>query len=215
MNRMEEYNALQAQLEQSVPAENGSLIRAKNRLRRRNRRIYRSAASVCTVFVLFVVLVNFCAPVAYACSKVPGLRELAEAVTFSRSLTDAVNNEYVQPIALKQTQNGITATVEHLIVDQKQVNMFFRLTGEGYESLVADPEVLDVDAEHMSSCSTKINDHHVPVGKLQSVTFEKMEGEVPGKLLLKLRVFEYGNRYGGWEPPERVDRKGGPQGCDV
>lgn len=204
MNRMEEYNALQAQLEQSVPAENGSLLRAKTRLRRRNERLCRSAASVCTVFVLFVVLVNFCAPVAYACSKVPGLRELAEAVTFSRSLTDAVNNEYVQPIALKQTQNGITATVEHLIVDQKQVNVFFRLTGEGYESLVADPEVLDVDAEHMSSCSTKINDHHVPVGKLQSVTFEKMEGEVPGKLLLKLRVFEYGNRYGNWEAPERV-----------
>ena len=207
MNRMEEYNALQAQLELSLPAESSSLIHARKRLRRRNRRIYRSTASVCTVFFLFVVLVNFCAPVAYACSKVPGLRELAEAVTFSGSLTDAVHNEYVQPIALKQTQNGITATVEHLIVDQKQVNVFFRLTGEEYESLVADPEVLDVDEEHLGSCSTRINDHHVPVGKLQSVTFEKMEGEVPGKLLLKLRVFEYGNRYSDWEPPERVDPK--------
>ena len=204
MNRMEEYNALQAELEQSVPALGDTFARAETRLRRRNRRIYRAASSVCAVFVLFVVLVNFCTPVAYACSKVPGLRELAEAVTFSRSLTDAVNNEYVQPIALTQTQNGITASVEYLIVDQKQVNVFFRLSGEGYESLVADPEVLDAEGEHMGSCATQINDHHVPAGKLQSVTFEKMEGEVPGKLLLKLRVFEYGNRYGGWEPPEQL-----------
>ena len=69
-------------------------------------------------------------PVAYACSKVPGLRELAEAVTFSRSLTDAVNNQYVQPISLTQTQNGITASVDYLIVDQKQVNVFYRLTAD-------------------------------------------------------------------------------------
>lgn len=203
MNRMEEYNALQAQLEQSVPAENGSLIRAKNRLRRRNRRIYRSAASVCTVFVLFVVLVNFCAPVAYACSKVPGLRELAEAVTFSRSLTDAVNNEYVQPIALKQEQNGITATVEHLIVDQKQVNVFFRLTGEGYEMLEAEPEFRLENGEYIGSCSYGPNDHDVPVGQLQSVTLELMrEGDLPRTLRLKLNVFERSSFHTA--PPEPV-----------
>ena len=191
MNRMEEYTALQADLEQSVPALEETLARAKTRLRRRNRRVYKAVGSFVACFALFVVLVNFCAPVAYACSKVPGLRELAAAVTFSRSLTDAVNNEYVQPIALKQTQNGITATVEHLIVDQKQVNVFFRLTGEGYEMLEAEPEFRLENGEHIGSCSYGPNDYDVPTGQLQSVTLELMgEGDLPGKLLLKLNVFE-------------------------
>ena len=112
MNRMEELQALEDQLEQSLPPLEETMARAEARLRRRNRRISRAVSSLCAVFVLFVVLVNFCAPVAYACSKVPGLRELAEAVTFSRSLTDAVKNEYVQPISLEQSQTGITASVE-------------------------------------------------------------------------------------------------------
>ena len=80
MNRMEELQALERALEQSTEASLQTLDRAQARLRRRNRRISRTFGSVCAVFALFVVLVNFCAPVAYACSKVPGLRELAEAV---------------------------------------------------------------------------------------------------------------------------------------
>lgn len=191
MNRMEEYAALQAELEQSVPAMEQTLTRAKTRLRRRNRRIYKAAGSFAACFALFVVLVNFCAPVAYACSKVPGLRELAEAVTFSRSLTDAVSNQYVQPISLEQTRNGITASVEYLIVDQKQVNVFFRLTGEGYEMLEAEPTFSLANGDPIGSCSYGPNDYDVPNGKLQSVTLELMgEGEVPGELLLKLHVFE-------------------------
>ena len=126
MNRMEEYQALRATAEQPAAGLEDTLTRARKRLRRRRAMVLRPLTGLAACFAVFVVLVNFCAPVAYACSKVPGLRELAEAVTFSRSLTDAVNNEYVQPIDLKQTKNGITASVEYLIVDQKQVNVFFR-----------------------------------------------------------------------------------------
>ena len=74
----------------------------------------------------------------YACGGVPLLRELAKAVSFSPSLSAAVENEYVQPIGLSQTKNGITATMEYVIVDQKQVNIFYTLKGEGYETLSAE-----------------------------------------------------------------------------
>ena len=203
MNRMEEYHALQTELEQTVPALEQTFQRAEQRLRRRNRRITRAWGSLCAVFALFVVLVNFCAPVAYACSKVPGLRELAEAVTFSRSLTDAVNNEYVQPISLTQTQNGITASVEYLIVDQKQVNVFFRLTGEGYETLDADVDFLQEDGQRIGSCTWGPNDHDVPSGKLQSATLEMLEGDLPGNLQLALDVWER-------QTPDRVTEAAPP-----
>ena len=158
MNRMEELRKLEDQLEQSLPPLEETIARAEARLRRRNRRISRAVSSLCAVFALFVVLVNFCAPVAYACSKVPGLRELAEAVTFSRSLTDAVKNEYVQPISLEQSQHGITASVEYLIVDQKQVNVFFRLNGEGYETLDAEVDFTHPDETRLGSCTFGAND---------------------------------------------------------
>ena len=125
MNRRKEYDEWMAELEQTVPALDGTLMRAQKR-RRRKKIILGPILSVAAVFALFVLAVNCSATVAYACSRVPILKELAEAVTFSRSLTDAVENEYVQPLNLTQEENGVTASVEYLIVDQKQVNVFFR-----------------------------------------------------------------------------------------
>ena len=205
MNRMEELRELEDQLEQSLPPLEETIARAEARLRRRNRRISRAVSSLCAVFALFVVLVNFCAPVAYACSKVPGLRELAEAVTFSRSLTDAVKNEYVQPISLEQSQNGITASVEYLIVDQKQVNVFFRLNGEGYETLDAEADFTHVDEERLGSCTFGVNDSHVPVGQLQSATVELLDGDVPGEMLFHLDVLCRDRDYSA--PPEPIDEE--------
>ena len=205
MNRMEELQALEQELERSLPPLEETMARAEARLRRRNRRISRAVSSLCAVFALFVVLVNFCAPVAYACSKVPGLRELAEAVTFSRSLTDAVKNEYVQPISLEQSQNGITASVEYLIVDQKQVNVFFRLNGEGYETLDAEVDFTHPDETRLGSCTFGANDTDVPVGQLQSATVELLDSEVPGEMLFQLGVLCRDWDYS--TPPEPIDEE--------
>ena len=205
MNRMEEYQALRLQLEQPIPELENTLQRAKMRLHRKRMRLFRAAGSIAACFAVFVLLVNFCAPVAYACSKVPVLRELAEAVTFSRSLTDAVNNEYVQPIALKQTSGDITASVEYLIVDQKQVNVFFRLASDAYTSLGIDPDVSLPDGQRIGSCSLGLNEWDVPNGELQSVTLEVYDGDVPSSILLKLNVYHQ-NAPAYNEPPEPTDR---------
>lgn len=193
MNRSEEYQALQEQLARQPSGLEDTLGRAQRRLQRRNRRIVRSCGSLCAFFALFVVLVNFSMPVAYACSKIPGLRELAQAVTFSRSLSDAVENEYVQPLSLSQTKDGITAKVEYLIVDQKQVNVFFRLEGEGCKTLDAEPDFRLADGSFIDSCIYSMNDYDVPVGQLQSATLEVTEGDLPAQLQLMLEVFSRDN----------------------
>ncbi len=193
MTRMEEYQALQGKLSQQPSGLEDTLARAKRRLQRRNRRIVRTCGSLCAVFVLFVALVNFCVPVAYACSRIPGLRELAQAVTFSRSLSAAVENEYVQPLSLTQTRGGITAKVEYLIVDQKQVNVFFRLESTDYETLEAEPAFRLADGSHIGSCIYGMNDHDVPVGQLQSAMLEVTEGDLPAQLQLTLEVYSRDN----------------------
>lgn len=187
MNRREEYDLLLQELETTPPALEYTLPRAKARLRRR-RCLFRPAASLASFFVCFVLLVNFCTPVAYACSRVPFLRELAAAVTFSPSLTAAVEHEYVQPLELEQTQNGITARVEYLIVDEKQVNIFYRISGDDYDLFNEHPIIRQLNGEHMRSCSYGLNDWDAPAGALKSMTVDFVEADVPPALRLELDV---------------------------
>ena len=190
MNRMEEYQDLMQEIDMQVPELEHTLTRARHKKAKRDR-IRRPIVGLTSAFALFVLLVNFCTPVAYACSKIPFIKELAEAVTFSRSLTDAVDNEYVQPIYLEQTDGDVTATVEYLIVDQKQVNIFFRLKSEKYTALSVEPEIVSEDYSWLShSCG--VNDFNVPNGQLQSVTVDFTEEDVPSRLRFELDIRDEG-----------------------
>ena len=189
MNRNSEYEAMLQELNQPVPALETTLDRAyKKKRKRTTRMIFRPVATMAACFGIFVLLVNFCTPVAYACSLVPGLRELAAAVTFSKSLTDAVENEYVQPMDLTQTENGITAEVAYLIVDQKQVNVFYRLDSEIYDDLKASPSLLYADGR--SPLLHSAYDGELDAnGQLHIVTLDFMEEDVPESIQLLLNVY--------------------------
>lgn len=192
MNRMEEYKNLMQELNAPVPQLEHTLDRAIARNIRR-KRLTRPLCSLAGAFVCFVLLVNFCTPVAYACSKVPILKELAEAVTFSRSLTDAVEHQYVQPLHLRQTDHDVTAAVEYLIVDQKQVNVFYRLDSDTYTHMNAEPGILTADGNHPVSCSYGPNEWDVPNGKLRSITIDFIDSDVPASLRMKLNITDQGD----------------------
>ena len=131
--RMSEYENMINELEAAVPAELESVwdrASAREKKHRTVMRFVKPAASIAAVFACFVLSVNFITPVAQAYSKIPVLKDLAAAVDFSGSLSRAVENNYVQPIGLSQTKNGIKADIDYVIVDQKQVNIFYRLEYE-------------------------------------------------------------------------------------
>lgn len=189
MNRMEEYKAMTEAMAQPVPALDAVLDRAYKRKRSKTRKsLLRTGAAVAACFAVFVLLVNFCAPVAYACSKVPGLRVLAEAVTFSKSLTDAVENEYVQPIALSETKHDITASVEYLIVDQKQVNVFYRLESPVYTEMHAHPDILDASGTTGLPCAFSIGGIDEENDELRTLCIDFIDENVPESLMVKFLV---------------------------
>ena len=116
MTRNEEYQALLQELETTPAALDGAVERALRR-RKRDRRLRLfgvPAGSLAACFAAFVLLVNLFPPFARACGSVPVLRELAQAVAWSPSLSAAVENDYVQPIGQSQTVNGVTATVDEI-----------------------------------------------------------------------------------------------------
>lgn len=198
MNRNEELKQLCLELDEAVPGLDASLEKAKRRKQRRNL-VIRPLGSLAAGFAIFVLLVNYCAPVANACSRVPVLRELAAAVTFSRSLSDAVENDYVQEMNLTQTKNDITAEIAYLIVDQKQVNVFYRLNSDKYRNLDADPDVRDADGETASGYVLSSSWFAGDSG-LQHISIDYVDADVPDSLRLILRV----RGLDGWEADEEA-----------
>lgn len=194
MNRLEEFNLLSAELEQIPDALTGLTVRAKRRLFRR-RLLFRPLLGLVGLFLTFTFLVNLSPTVARAVSNIPVLRELAKAVNFSTSLTTAVENQYVQPMNLKQDENGITASVEYLIVDQKQVNVFFRLSSSQYGKLYADPRVRAADGSPLS-CSYGQNYFNWSADgeNLQSLTIDFHNDTVPSALQVSFSVRDDLNR---------------------
>ena len=189
MSRMEELKALLAEADRQIPELEGTLDRAYAKKKRRSAQILlRSLGSFAAGFAIFVLLVNYCAPVAYACSRVPGLRELAKAVTFSRSLSDAVDNEFVQPMDLSQTANGITAEIAYLIVDQKQVNVFYRLSSQEYLVLNADTDVYNSEGGYLRYGLVNYA-FDLEAGELGNFTIDFTDEDVPEHLICKLKVW--------------------------
>ena len=188
MNRNKEFLKLMNELEENIPDLTHSIRKAQ---KRRNRVVfaYRPLAGLAACFALFVLLVNFSAPVAQACANIPFLRELANAVTFSQSLSDAVENDYIQQMDLAQENNGITAKVEYVIIDRKQVNIFYRLESEEHTYMYTSPEVLNKEGTDKEPCAwiTPIND--VPNDQLRLITLDYNQEDVPAALQLMLYVY--------------------------
>ena len=203
MNRNEEYRALLQELETTPPALDTAVERALKRHRAaRKRRLWGiPVGSLAACFALFVGLVNAFPTFAAACEDVPVLGALAEAVRFSPSLSAAVEHDYVQPVGQSQTKNGITATVESIIVDQKQVNIFFTLEGEGYESLSAEMPRFSPAQQ----CSILGSDFQQKPGTLLNFTLDYVDQDVPDGFTMTFSVT--GQRAGEQqETPAAPDR---------
>ncbi len=183
MNRREEFEYLLH--EPTPPALEGSVRRAhaRHRAARRGKLWGIPLASLGGAAAAFVLLVNFSLPFARACAAVPVLRDLASAVVFSPSLKAAVEHDFVQPVGQRQTVNGVTMTVEYLIVDQKQVNVFYTLESEEYPALDGEPDFTLSDGgevEAMVQWGYSVGNED----SLRCITLDFSDGDVPDTLLM-------------------------------
>lgn len=194
MNRNEEYKVLMAELERVPPALDHTVDRALARTKRarRSRWLGIPAVSLGGVAAAFVLLVNCSLPFAMACRQVPVVRALAEAVAFDPSLKAAFENDYIQPVGQSQTREGVTLSLEYLIVDQTQLNVFYTLSFEGQTRLEADPDLLDEHGKRLSYAASW-NDSNLPdEGAYKLATFHFEDGMVPESLQLRFDVRDTG-----------------------
>lgn len=194
MNRRNEYEALLAELEATPESLENTVNKAlnrKNALHAKRRRLTGFAGGMAACFTAFVLLVNFSMPFARACSSVPLLSALAKAVSWSPSLTAAVENDYVQPMDLVQTQNGIVAKVEYLIVDRKQVSVFFLVDSTEYAHLgVSFPKLTMSGGER--GWNSTFATGSIENGELIDFRVNFVERDVPEKLTMSFWVYDKG-----------------------
>lgn len=195
MNRMEEYKELMSEFNDTPIELNDTLLRAKERMIKS--RIFKSivvpTCSLIAVTLVFIVMVNISPTFAYACEKIPLLNDLASAVKFSPSLSVAVENEYVQSIDLEQTKDDITMRIEYVIVDQKQLNVFYTLSSKDHTNLNMQPSINNVDDTPLhgytlsSSFSFEEND------EIRHFTVDFVEQDMPSKMQIECEVYGVNN----------------------
>jgi len=197
MNRMEEFEMLQSSLEQIPqwdPVEN-----ARKRSRKEHR-VWRPLVTVAAVLCLFVTLINVSPTASAMCREIPFLKEVVEMLTFNPSLRIAIEHDYVQMVGEEQSKDGVTARVEYLIVDQKQVNVFFTLKSDQCAYLDASPDVFGADGEPLQVGMTYGG---IPEEdeSIRQLTIDFMEENVPDYLKLTLRIRDFESQYAEEEAP--------------
>ena len=184
MDRKQEYDALMQELRQTPPALEGTLDRALDRRRARRRKL-RPLRSLAAAAAVFVLLVNVSIPFAQACTHIPVLGWLAQAVCFSHSLSSAVEHDWVQKVEQTQRDNGYTLTLEDLIVDQKQIHLFYTLD---WEDPACEYAMVLVDGDRLSPRPTVLSDSVEGPQDAGHIVLDYREGQVPDRLDLVLTV---------------------------
>ena len=189
MDRKQEYDALTQELRQTPPALDGTLDRALERRRTRRRRLWplRSLAAAAAVFVL---LVNVSPPFAQACAHIPVLSWLAQAVCFSHSLSSAVEHDWVQKVDQTQSDSCYTLTLEDLIVDQKQIHLFYTLA---WEDPSCEYAMVYVDSGRLSPRPSVLSDSVNGPQDAGHIVLDYREEQVPDRLDLELTVHPNGD----------------------
>jgi hypothetical protein len=190
MSRQQEYQDIMKELEmQPLGLE---YVEQRVLAKARNRRIRSFFAvpvgSLLGLMAAFTLLVNVMPGVAQACEGIPLLEQLAQVVAFSPSMSEAVENEYVQPIELAQTGNGITVRVEYVIVDQKQLAIFYSLDSWEYDTLHGFPQILATDGSNLEGYSLSYGDYGKENGELRYLMVDFMDGDMPDSLQLVMKV---------------------------
>ncbi|HCX61873.1 MAG TPA: DUF4179 domain-containing protein [Clostridiales bacterium] len=110
----------------------GTEERFKNRIskEKRKRRTVVGSLSVIAASILFIILINTNTAFANAVAELPVIGKLAEYVKLDKSLSRAIENEYVQEVNLVSWNGSNRLLLPYVIADEKKLILFFQMPEE-------------------------------------------------------------------------------------
>jgi len=189
MDRQQEYKSLMLELEKTPDEMMKMSDQTKTRARKRNiiRYTIVPMGAFVAMFFMIMVAVNISPTVTYAFERIPVLRQIATAVNFSPSLSEAIEHEFIQRIDLEQTINSITMRVEYVIVDQRQLNIFYTLNSHTYSYLRSHASILCAEERHHLPAAISFSSA-IETGAIRKAVVDFFNEQVPSKLILEMRV---------------------------
>lgn len=204
MNRIKKiYSPVQLNSEKDKEIRNTLLIACEKNNEQPKKMPQLALAGTFATIMVFVFSVNVSPSFATFISQIPFFDKLVESVTYSKSLSTAVDNEFVQVVGQTQNKDDVIITIQHLIVDQKEVNIFYTLgklnwgTDKRYEIrseliCVESGEMLESN-NYMPTSGLRASEdrdklHHI------SYTLEDM----PSELGVNFSVYEYDDPTPHW-----------------
>lgn len=97
---------------------------------KRKKRTFVSSISAMAASILFIILINTNTAFANAVAELPLIGNLAEYVKFDKSLSKAIENEYVQEVNLVAWDGNDRLLLPYVIADEKKLVLFFQLPKE-------------------------------------------------------------------------------------
>ena len=190
MNRNDEFIELKQKLEQTPVEFEYTAMKAVLRVKQQQRRslLWKTPlVSLCTISVIFVLLVHLFPAVAIAMSNVPILKNLVHAVAFDPSLKLAVEHDYFQMIGQSLTQEDVTVTVEYMILDAGHISLFFSVDSP-VKAGTFNFELLDPEGNCLTA--VLISDLMYNVGQLEEIKIEFAEGNysIPKELTFHVTI---------------------------
>ncbi|WP_273482347.1 hypothetical protein [Dysosmobacter welbionis] len=98
-----------------------------------------------------------------------------------------MENDYVQPMELSQFQNGHYCPCQYLIVDRKQVDVFFSIASDEYQHLDLDHPKLTVPGEQGGYALPSAS-YGVENGDLIDFRIDFVDRDVPDHLTMTFGV---------------------------
>ena len=110
----------------------GVELRFKNRImkEKRNKKTLLSSITDLAASILFILLINTNPAFANAVAELPVIGKLAEYVKFDKSLSMAIENEYVQEVNLVAWDGNNRLFLPYVIADEKKLVLFFQMPEE-------------------------------------------------------------------------------------
>ncbi|WP_214484685.1 DUF4179 domain-containing protein [Bacillus sp. SM2101] len=166
-----------------VNPKNG-LYKAQKRKKVR-RRFYISTVVSSLIILIFISSIRISPTFAMYVTNIPGLSKVVQIINNDKGIKAAINNNYIQTIGAYDENNGDIFTIEHAILDEKKLILFYTIECKENNKphYIEYPELYSINGEKidlvLSEWNRPLNNNLIRIDL-------SLNEELPENLILKV-----------------------------
>ncbi|MCF6408927.1 DUF4179 domain-containing protein [Pseudalkalibacillus salsuginis] len=171
-------------------------VQKGKRYKKYQRKSVISLVSSLFLIFLFVTSVRISSAFADTVKALPGMQIIVDMIQGDQGLEDAISNDFIHEINRKETHEGVTMSLERIIIDQARMVIFYSIatTGDHEYLRLHDIDLLDEEGETIQGSvaysdpaeSVNLQEENQMNGKITVTFVEDMA--VPESVTIKAKL---------------------------